>query len=92
MKLFLLLLLLSGPACGEVIASASDGGITVNLTDEPCKLDAVKNLPKRATWTERGRTIEGCYMVHPGGVVAMYWSDLSVVVAPANAFQRATSI
>ena len=38
-----------------VIAVAQKDGVIVSLTDEPCRLEAVKNLPGRALWAEKGR-------------------------------------
>lgn len=71
---------------GPVAEAAADGA-KVTLTDEDCKLkDKVTNLPKRATWKEKGKTFEGCFGVHPGGVVMAYFSDGSVVIIPVQMF------
>ena len=69
------------------VAEAAADGAKVTLTDEDCKLkDKVSNLPKRATWQERGKKFEGCYGVHPGGVVMAYFSDGAVVIIPVQMF------
>lgn len=81
-------------AVGVVVAHAeplfrvSAEGSTVVLHSEDCKLD-VKNLRKRATWTENGVVTEGCYGGHPQWpIVLFYFADKTVVVIPMELFQR----
>ena len=50
-----------GTAHAQPLAVAGDASVKVTLTDEPCALREVVNLPQRATWTEGGRMIEGCW-------------------------------
>src|SRR5687767_14765153 len=71
----------------EPLYRASDGSVSVTLHSEACKLDAVKNLPKRATWSEKGKTYEGCYQI-AGQFVVMYFEDRTVGLAPSEAFAR----
>lgn len=66
-------------------------GIRVVLTDEPCALVAVSNLPRRATWEEGGKTHEGCWGAMQG-VVAAYFTDRSVAVMPVELFVRVKAI
>lgn len=69
------------------IAQANQEGVQITLTDEDCKLPAVANLKKRATWTEKGRTYEGCYGGHPYFPIVMaYFSDKTVVALPLEIF------
>lgn len=76
-------------AHADPIYHAEEGGVRVVLTDEPCKFDI--QLPKRATWTEKGKTFEGCYGGHPVfPIVLFYFSDKSVVALPVEIFQRVT--
>lgn len=75
------------------IYQAEQGGVRVVLTDEDCKLPQVSNLTKRATWTEDGKTFEGCYGGHPMFPIVMaYFSDKSVVALPVEMFVRVTGV
>jgi hypothetical protein len=89
----LLLLLLSFPAYAAPVATATSEGAVITLFDEPCALTEVSNLPMRATWTDKGQTWEGCFSVHPQGIVILYFSgDKTVAIAPRSAFQRVTGV
>lgn len=83
-----LLSLLALPAGAEPVAVVVNSGVTVTLTDEPCQIEAVKNLQYRATWVERGGSFEGCFTVQ-SGIVVLYWSDKTVVILPGRAFKKA---
>ena len=64
-------------------------GVKIVLTDEPCNLPAVSNLQRRATWTEKGKTTEGCFGGHPQfPIVLMYFADKTVVVVPVQMFTQ----
>ena len=92
MRLLLPLALLAFPVQAEVLYMArDDNGTVVELTNEPCALPAVANLPKRAVWRETGKVFEGCYVARFGAVV-MYFSDRTVIIAPMNAFTRVTNL
>ena len=71
-------------------AEAGDAVITVYT--EPCAVKAVGNLPKRATWTEKGKTFEGCAGSHPQYPILVFYfeGDKSVVVIEHGAFQKVT--
>jgi hypothetical protein len=86
-----ILALLCGPAVSAPLAEARGESFVVSLTDERCKLAVVTNLPGRATWTEKGRTFEGCYGVSHS-VVAFYFEDRTVVMLPREAFSRVRQI
>ena len=93
--LFLLALAATWPteANADPIARASAEGIVITLTDEDCKLTAVSNLKKRATWEEKGKTFEGCWGGHPAFPIVMgYFSDRSVVVLPVEAFAAVSGV
>ena len=76
--LFLLAMVVTG-ADAKPLAIASQGGVTITFTDEPCTLAAVRNLPNRATWSEGGKTFEGCFTVQELLVLA-YFDDRTMVV------------
>lgn len=70
-------------------------GITITVYSEDCALkNVVSNLPKRATWTEKGKTYEGCAGGQPdAGVVMLYFKeDRSVAVVPMQAFRPLTGV
>ena len=63
-------------AHAKALAGAEGEGVKVVLRDEPCALPAVVNLPYAATWTEKGKTIQGCWSPHPQfPIVVAYWAD-----------------
>lgn len=73
-----------------VIGFTEVGGVTVRLTDEPCALEAVTNMPNRATWTEAGVVTEGCFGIQ-GTLLLAYWADKTVTALPVRAFQRVSA-
>ena len=73
------------------LAIAESGGVRITLFDEDCKMDAVKNLTYRITWSEKGATIEGCFTVHQGIVVA-YFADKTIAIFPGTAFRQVTDL
>jgi hypothetical protein len=80
---------LAGP-----IFVADSQGIHLELFEEPCQLkEYVTNLPYRATWTEKGKTFEGCFVPYPNvGLVTAYFSDRTVALIPIDIFKKAVSI
>jgi len=82
------IVLYSGTANAAPRYVANVEGITITLYDEPCKLDAVANLPYRATWQEGGKTFEGCFLFFEhAGVIVGYFSDKSVAPMPVQIFK-----
>lgn len=79
-------------ASAAPIAIASGESITITLTDEQCKLEAVSNLPFRAHWRDRGRVYEGCFQINPQGFVVAYFDDRSIVLIPVQHFRRAEAL
>jgi hypothetical protein len=69
-------------------------GVTVTLTDEKCALDAVTNLPYRATWTENGQTFEGCWSISfdEQRVNVYFGNDKTVVSFPPSMFSKVTGV
>lgn len=88
-KLLLSLLLLPITGSAATYQAEGDGVKVIVYGDEKCKMPEVSNLPWRATWTEKGKTFEGCAAVDPRvGLVVFYWSDKTVVVIPSTNFVR----
>ena len=89
--LLLAFLLLPVEVFGEPLYQADNQGIRITLYDEPCRLDAVKNLKFRAVWTEGGQDVEGCAGARPdAGVVIAYFADKTVALIPMEVFRRVT--
>jgi hypothetical protein len=86
------LLMTSFYVYGESMAQVETNGVRVVLTNEPCKLTSVTNLPYRSTWTEHGKTIEGCFGMFGNQMVGFYFEDKSVAVIPARAFSRLSGV
>ena len=87
----LILWLLCGGAFAEPIAVVSQGALVLTLTDEPCALPAIANLPHRAIWVEKGETIEGCWRWR-GETVLFYFADRTVMDLPVLVFRRAEGV
>lgn len=77
-------------AKAEPVAAADAGGVRIVVYTEDCTFTGtVTNLPKRATWTENGKTLEGCVGAFPEiGIALFYFSDKTVVPVPMQMFQR----
>lgn len=91
MKTLIAWLLCIGTAQADPVGVLRQGELVLTLTDEPCALSAVSNLPSRAVWQEKGETIEGCYG-RLNGVVVCYFADLTVAILPAAAFRRVVGV
>lgn len=74
------------------VANVNGGQVVIMVYTDDCNLkDTVINLPKRATWTEGGKTFEGCVGVQPeAGVAMFYFDDKTVAIVPLQIFARAT--
>jgi hypothetical protein len=65
--------------------------MTVILYSEPCQLSEVTNLKRRATWTDKTGTHEGCWGVIPQiGLIPLYFADKTVTAIPAQFFEKAS--
>lgn len=89
-----LLLLIPMPANSEARYSATVQGITITLFAEKCELPEVSNLPNRATWTENGKTFEGCFSyIEPLEMLMFFFrEDRSVAVVPSGVFKKVTGV
>lgn len=75
------------------MAKASLDGIEITVYEEDCQLkETVSNLPKRATWVEKGKTFEGCAGAVPqlGMVMFFFKEDKTVAVVPMDVFAPVT--
>lgn len=87
--LLVLLFFATPRADAAVIAVAQKDGVIVSLTDEPCRLEQVKNLPGRALWAEKGKVHEGCFAV-TGGILVAFFDDRTVVLFDLGSFSPAS--
>ena len=88
-----LLALTTSTVKAEAVAVANAPGIVVTVFNEPCALQQVVNLPLRATWTQNGKTIEGCFgSFSEAAAIGVFFDDGTVVVLPMAAFQRVTEL
>ena len=92
--ILLAVILLPLTAQAEARYSASSQGIVITLYSEECKLKEVANLPYRATWTENGKTFEGCFSVAGElKMVMLYFvDDRSVAVVPVGVFREVKGV
>jgi hypothetical protein len=94
LAMFVLLLTFSTSVKSEQIATIKAPGIVVALFKDPCRLkNKITNLPLRATWTSRGKTLEGCFgTFDESNMIGAYFEDLTMIVIPMAAAQPATEI
>jgi hypothetical protein len=79
--------------CAEPMVKANVQGIEITVYTEDCALkNVVSNLPKRATWVEKGKTFEGCAGATQFGVLIFYFNDKTVAVVPVEHFAKVTGV
>ena len=85
-------LLLVGNAKAEPMFRADAGDAVITVHSGPCTVAAVGNLPRKATWREKGKTYNGCAGQHPMFPILIFYfeGDKSVVVVPIELFQKVT--
>jgi hypothetical protein len=78
----------------EPMLAFQDGPVKIVIYTEDCALkNVVTNLPKRATWEEKGKSYEGCAAGTPFGFVMFYFAgDKTVALVPADGFTKAARI
>ena len=92
--LILAVALYAGKALSSPRFVATDGTTSITLHDEPCELkEVVTNLPYKATWTENGKSFEGCWgsWVNDQRVLA-YFTDKTVALIPFNALAKVQGV
>lgn len=93
LALLAVVMLVAKCQAAPLFVATTETGTVVTLTDEPCTIPVVKNLPLRATWSDRSGTFEGCYGSSYGGrLVLMYFDDLHVMGLTSDVFRRAEGI
>ena len=92
--LFVLLSIVSITVSAEKIGIATAPGITVSFYNEPCRLEnKVGNLPLRAVWIDKVKTLEGCFgSFEDSNTISVYFEDTRVLVIPANSIQLVKEI
>ena len=72
-----------------IYKTEAEDGATIILHDDACTLKEVTNLKFRATWTEKGKTTEGCFGGHPAyPIIIFYFADGAVFVAHKDVFEK----
>lgn len=85
--------LYSGHAIAEPIFAAEADGIRIVLHDDPCAMPNEWALPKRATWTEKGVTTEGCVGYVPEEkAFYLLWADGTRTKIHASHFKRVLGV
>ena len=73
----------------EPIAQVERGSIKVIIYSDKCSLEAVSNLPFRATWIENGEITEGCVDLDVKmKLLKFYFADRTVVTMPMHYFSK----
>jgi hypothetical protein len=82
--LFLLAVTWPTKAHAEPRFQVSVDGVRVVLFDDKCELThLITNLPYKATWTEKGKTVRGCWGARPdAGIVMAYFEDKTIGLIP----------
>ena len=76
-------------AYAEPVFQAAHEGVVITLDSDKCELDAVVNLPFKATWQEQGKTYKGCWAARTdAGVVVAFFEDKTVALIPFGAFKK----
>ena len=88
---YLILLLLALPVHAKNIGVASHEDVRVYLTDEPCEISVVINLPYKAVWKDTKGQHEGCWGPF-GQNVGLYFEDKTVAVIPVYHFKSVQEI
>lgn len=90
-KLLILSLLVAAPVVAAPVGVAPvEGGSAVIFHDDACKLKV--QLPYRVVWQERGKATEGCYGVHPFGIIVAYFEDGSIALIPPQLVKPADEV
>ena len=74
-------------AYGRPLALTQKDGITITITDEAAKCEAVPQFEYRIIWQEPGKTYEGCFGINNTFIIAYFPQDKSVALIPMSVFQ-----
>jgi hypothetical protein len=89
---FFIVLGLSLEARGANLFAIELEDTVINITDDPCSVKAVNNLPQRAYRTEGGKIIEGCAGMNVFGYISIYFEDGSVLALPNALLKQLKSV
>lgn len=84
------LFLFAPESFAKPIYAASQGSVTLTLHTDECQFRGTVDMQFKATWTENGKTLEGCLLLRPDlNLVLFYFpSDKSVFAVPMSAFKK----
>jgi hypothetical protein len=84
----------AGSLHAEPKFQANVQGIQILLHSDKCELTGqITNLPFKAQWSEKGKTLEGCWKPNNEvGSVDFYFSDKTSFSMPMQMFQKVTGV
>ena len=87
-------LALPGTAEAKPVFTASQGDVTLTLFTDECQFRGTVDMPLKATWTQKGETLEGCLLLRPDLEMVLFYfpSDKSVFAVPMSAFQKVLDV
>lgn len=92
MKRLALALLLLVPLAAEpkAVYTASEQNVALTLFTEDCAFKETVAMPLKATWTENGVTVEGCWIPRPDLKIVLFYfpADKSVFAVGMDRFKR----
>jgi len=80
------------PAKAKPVFQASQGNVVLMLHTEECAFQGTVALPLKATWTQDGKTVEGCWGPRADLKVVLFYfpSDKSVFAVGMDHFTKLT--
>jgi hypothetical protein len=92
MKHLALALLLLVPFAAEpkAVYHASEQNVSLTLHTEDCAFQETVAMPLKATWTENGVTVEGCWIPRPDLKIVLFYFpvDKSVFAVGMERFKK----
>jgi hypothetical protein len=86
-KLLAWLIIFCPNALAEPVYEAAGDGVRIVIHSEECALKEITNLPRRATWHEGSKMVEGC-AGNANGIAVFWFADRTVVALPGQMFNR----
>jgi hypothetical protein len=79
-------------ADAKPIYTTAQQGVVLTIHTEECGFKDTVDMPLKATWTQDGKTIEGCWLARPDLKVLLFYfpADKSVFAVSMGAFQKVT--
>jgi hypothetical protein len=77
-------------AHAKPVYTASEQNVSLTLHTEDCAFKDTVAMPLKATWTENGVTVEGCWIPRPDLKVVLFYfpADKSVFAVGMERFKR----